>query len=87
MKLQFTLYTRPRCGLCDLLHEDLLALCRGRAVDVLLVDVDGGPDLKALYGTRIPVLVGEGAVLCEGRLDVDAVHAFLDQRRAATGVA
>jgi hypothetical protein len=56
-------------------------------VDVLLVDVDGDPDLKALYGTRIPVLVGEGVVLCEGRLDADAVRAFLDQRRAATGVA
>jgi hypothetical protein len=85
MKLQFTLYTRPRCGLCDLLHEDLLALCRGRVVDVLLVDVDGDPHLKALYGTRIPVLVGDGAILCEGRLDPLAVRAFLDQRHAATG--
>ena len=87
MSLQLTLYTRPRCGLCDLLHEDLLALCRGLAVDVVLVDVDGDPDLKALYGTRIPVLVGEGAVLCEGQLDTDAVRAFLDQRGAAGGVA
>lgn len=86
MKLQFTLYARPRCGLCDLLHEDLLKLCRGMAVDVLLVDVDSSPDLKALYGTRIPVLAGEGAVLCEGRLDPAAVRAFLDQRRAAMGV-
>jgi ABC-type uncharacterized transport system ATPase subunit len=86
MKLQFNLYARPRCGLCDLLHEDLLALCRGMAVDVLLVDVDSDPDLSALYGTRIPVLVGEGAVLCEGHLDPTAVRAFLDQRRAAMGV-
>lgn len=85
MKLQFTLYTRPRCGLCDLLHEDLLALCRGRAVDVLLINVDGDPHLKALYGTRIPVLVGEGAILSEGQLDPLAVRAFLEQRHATSG--
>lgn len=84
MKLQLTLYTRPRCGLCDLLHEDLLAMCRGMAVEIVPVDVDGDPDLKARYGTRIPVLMGGDELLCEGRLDPLAVRAFLDQRRATT---
>ena len=87
MKLQLTLYTRPRCGLCDLLHEDLLALCRDRAVEIIPIDVDGDPDLKARYGTRIPVVVGAGAVLCEGRLDASAVRDFLDRHALMAGTA
>ena len=87
MKLQLTLYTRPRCGLCDLLHEDLLALCRDWAVAIVPIDVDSDPDLKARYGVRIPVVVGDGAVLCEGRLDASAVRAFLDRHAPMVGAA
>ncbi|HXF08299.1 MAG TPA: glutaredoxin family protein [Candidatus Acidoferrales bacterium] len=87
MKLQLTLYTRPRCGLCDLLHEDLLALCRDRAVAIVPINVDSDPDLKARYGVRIPVVVGDGTVLCEGRLDASAVRAFLDRHVPMAGTA
>ena len=87
MKLQLTLYTRPRCGLCDLLHEDLLALCRDRAVAILPIDVDGNPDLKARYGAHVPVVVGDGTVLCEGQLDASAVRAFLDRHAPMAGAA
>jgi hypothetical protein len=87
MKLHLTLYTRPRCGLCDLLHEDLLTLCRGRTVEIVPIDVDGDPDLKARYGARVPVVVGDGAVLCEGRLDAAAVRAFLERPATRIGAA
>jgi hypothetical protein len=65
MTLRLTLYTRSRCGLCDLLYEDL----------------------KTRYGARVPVVVGDGAVLCEGRSDASAVRAFLDRHAPMTGAA
>jgi len=79
MSLQFSLYTRSRCGLCDLLHEDLLSLCRGRDVQVVSIDIDRDPALVQRYGLRVPVLVCEGRVICEARLDREAVRAVLDR--------
>lgn len=87
MTLRLTLYTRSRCGLCDLLYEELMALCRSRPVEIVPVDVDGDPDLKTRYGARVPVVVGDGAVLCEGRSDASAVRAFLDRHAPMTGAA
>jgi hypothetical protein len=36
---------------------------------VELVDVDTHPDLQRRYGTRVPVLTADGAVVLEGRFD------------------
>lgn len=36
---------------------------------VELVDIDAEPVLQRRYGTRVPVLVIDGAVVMEGRFD------------------
>ena len=63
--MQFLLYTRRGCHLCEA-AEDLLA-CMG--VDVLRVDVDADAAVAARFGLRVPVLEAGGRTLLEGRFD------------------
>jgi glutaredoxin len=63
----FLLYTRRGCHLCEA-AEDMLA-AHLPAAGVELVDVDTHPDLQRRYGTRVPVLTADGAVVLEGRFD------------------
>jgi hypothetical protein len=62
------------------LLEELLPLVRGRA-SVVVVDIDQD-GLGGTYGTRIPVVELDGRVLCEYRLDRQAVEAGLARRRS-----
>jgi len=34
-----------------------------------LIDVDTDPELRHLYGARVPVLVADNVEICEGRFD------------------
>jgi hypothetical protein len=59
--------------LCELLLDELLPLVRGRA-GIEVLDIDGAAHLSEIYGTRIPVVELDGRVLCEYRLDRQAVE-------------
>ena len=73
------LLTRPDCGLCEEFLEELAHEFPRLAAMVHTADVDSREDWRALYGRRIPVLLGEdGTVWSEGVLDVDAVARRLD---------
>lgn len=50
---------------------------RGRGIELAVIDVDSDPDLVSRYGERVPVLVGDGVEICEGRLDRGAFARFL----------
>ncbi|HEX7046929.1 MAG TPA: glutaredoxin family protein [Gammaproteobacteria bacterium] len=67
------LYSRPGCHLCEDMHAELQPLLQaaGLAVEVVNIDTDAG--LRETFGIRIPVLVLDGEVISEGRLDADAV--------------
>ena len=77
------LYHRRGCHLCEQMLAALYGTY-GDELEVSLVDVDTDPELKQLYGLRIPVLTGGGQVISEARLDEAAVDAFF-QRLAGTG--
>ncbi len=69
-------YTRQGCHLC----EELRARLRARGVDPdgwPVRDVDHHPELRALFGRRLPVLTIDGRVVCEGRPDDDALGRLL----------
>jgi len=74
---ELIVYTRRGCHLCELLIEELMPLTRGRA-RLRLCDVDRDAALVERYGLRVPVLEADGEVLCEARLDRDAVLGYLD---------
>ena len=59
------LVTRRGCHLCD----DALALLRELGVEAREVDVDGDPELFALYDFRVPVVLVDGRPVGEGRID------------------
>ena len=70
------LVTRAGCHLC----EEALALLRGLGVEPRLVDVDEDPELSALYDFRVPVVLRDGRVVGEGRLERERLAVALGRR-------
>ena len=64
-------YSRQGCHLCEIMIERLLAF-RGLELDIR--DVDERDDWQAAFGQRVPVLVVDGDVVCEYRLDAAALQ-------------
>jgi hypothetical protein len=79
--LRFTLYSRPGCGLCEEMREELAALPAAQGIAVQVTDVDRDPALRERYGHKIPVLMLAGELVCHGRLDIDEVHKALAYHR------
>lgn len=64
--LEVTLYTRPRCSLCEKMKAEL----KRRGYQLREVNIDSDEELKRAYGTDIPVAVlPDGSVLAKHRLD------------------
>ena len=59
------LVTRQGCHLCD----EALGVLRSLGVEPELRDVDAGDDLHDLYDWRVPVVLVDGQVIAEGRID------------------
>jgi glutaredoxin len=59
------LVTREGCHLC----EEAAELLRRGGVEVTLRDVDSDPELFRLYDFRVPVVLQDGRVVAEGRID------------------
>ncbi len=75
MKLK--LYGRAYCGLCSVMHEQLLAQAAGR-FEVEWIDIEDIVDLEALYGELVPVLTTElGEEICHYHLDQQALDVSL----------
>ena len=71
-------YSRRGCHLCEQLLEELLPRVRGR-LEVVVHDIDTRDDWKAAYDTRVPVVEFDGEVVCQYRLDRDALERILSQ--------
>jgi glutaredoxin len=63
------LVTRAGCHLC----EDALALLRDLGVEPRQRDVDADAELSRLYDFRVPVVLVDGRVVGEGRLDRESL--------------
>lgn len=86
MAVEFTLYSRTYCHLCDDMLVALQALQAEFPFTIRVEDVDADPALVELYDELVPVLVGRHAEqesrLCHYFLDAEAVRVFL--RNAAS---
>jgi len=71
--VEVELVTRRGCHLC----EDTRDLLRQLGVEPKVRDVDADPELFRLYDFRVPVLLLDGRVVGEGRLDEQAVRRAL----------
>jgi len=66
------LLTRPECGLCEDMVNELEALRASHTLPPLrLLDVDSDPDLQRRFGLKIPVLMLDHVPICSVRLDRD----------------
>ena len=74
------LLTRPDCGLCEEMRDDLAAFAAGQPLPPLqLLDVDADPQLARRYGLKIPVLLLDGALVCSQRLDTAELRRLLQR--------
>jgi glutaredoxin-like protein DUF836 len=81
-----TLLSRAYCHLCDEMRDAVHPVAEALGAAIVEVDVDAYPDLEAIYGERVPVLLlgppADGVVLCHYRFDAAAVEAALGKRNA-----
>jgi hypothetical protein len=63
------LVSRKGCHLC----EEAAEVLRQGGVEVTPRDVDADPELFRLYDFRVPVLLREGKVVAEGRIDASVL--------------
>jgi predicted thioredoxin/glutaredoxin len=63
--VEVVLVTRQGCHLCD----EALASLRSLGVEPELRDVDADAQLHALYDWRVPVVLVDGRVVAEGRVN------------------
>jgi len=71
--VEVELVIRQGCHLCD----DARALLRELGLEPQVRDVDGDPELFRLYDFRVPVLLLDGRVVGEGRLNEQALRRAL----------
>lgn len=64
-----TLYTRVGCHLCDVVKAQLDAAQAQRRFALEVVDVDTRPELVALYGDEVPVVMVAGRKAFKYRLN------------------
>lgn len=67
--MEIVLVTRQGCHLCD----DALASLRSLGVEPELRDVDSDDQLHDLYDWRVPVVMVDGRVIAEGRINADTL--------------
>jgi len=72
--VRLVLVTRQGCHLCD----DALALLRELGQEPELADVDVDDRLHDLYDWRVPVVIADGRVIAEGKIEREALAKALE---------
>ncbi len=75
MAAEVTVYTREGCGLCR--TAERLAAKEAGAHALVLVDIDGDPDLQRRYNIRVPVIAIDGVEVIEGHVEAGQVRRAL----------
>jgi len=73
-----TVYSRPNCGLCDELKQQLEALRADAEFEWREVDIDQDADLRRRYNDAVPVVAVDGVEVCRHRLNASK---FLESLR------
>jgi predicted thioredoxin/glutaredoxin len=67
------LVTRRECHLCD----TALAALRELGIEPEIADVDADDELFRLYDWRVPVVLADGKVVAEGKIDRESLQGLL----------
>lgn len=69
--MEFILYSRSNCPLCEAMEEELAPFIEKYKINVMRQYIDNEPELEQRYGTKVPVLAVDETILCEYFLDSD----------------
>ncbi|MDQ4006138.1 MAG: glutaredoxin family protein [Actinomycetota bacterium] len=69
------LYSRRRCGLCDVARREILSV--GVEFGFEEVFIDGDDDLERAYGLRVPVVLVDGEEQFEVEVEPARLRALL----------
>ena len=77
---ELVFYTRAGCHLCEEMAVALASVLENTHVTTRIVDIDADTAHRETFDWRVPVLEYDGHIICEGRLDEDAVRDALNIR-------
>ena len=69
--LEFKLYSRSNCHLCEDMEAQLAPFIKKYSITVSRQYIDNEPALVKLYGDKVPVLMFNGDILCHYFLDTE----------------
>ena len=70
---------RHGCHLCDDMLMALEAVTTCRPFELDIIDISEDETLETLYGTRVPVLLGNDEEICYYFLDEEALQAYFSR--------
>lgn len=73
VKMNFVLYTRPGCHLCD----DAADVLNAMGIEYQAVDISQNAHLETTYGWDIPVLARDGEIVAKGVFSQEALVQLL----------
>ena len=85
--IALTLYSRPGCHLCDDMRAIVERVARTSTPvpTIEVIDISSDPELEALYGLEIPVLLVNGKKAAKYRVTEDSLRRLLAQPDMANG--
>jgi len=80
--IALTLYSRPGCHLCDEMKAIVERVARTSTPvpTIEIIDISSDPELEALYGLEIPVLLVNGKKAAKYRVTEDELLRILKGR-------
>ena len=80
--IALTLYSRPGCHLCDDMKAIVERVARTSTPEptIEVIDISTNPELEALYGLEIPVLLVNGKKAAKYRVTEDELLRILKAR-------
>ena len=76
--LQFVLFVRSGCPLCEAMEAELGPFIQEHAISVVRRYIDNDESLQQRYGEKIPVLTLNDETLCEYFLDPERLLEAID---------
>jgi len=85
--IALTLYSRPGCHLCDDMKAVVERVARTSTPvpTIEVIDISSDPELEALYGLEIPVLLVNGKKAAKYRVTEEGLRRMLTQPDMANG--
>ena len=77
--MEFILYSRSNCPLCEVMEDELRPFIKKYNIIVKREYIDNEPELEQQYGSKVPVLTFKGQTLCEYFLDPGSLTGVIEK--------